>query len=94
MELSFRRLRAFFELLDKLGVDFWCFHDRDIAPEMATLAQSNAALDQARAGGAGPAGCGGGVGWGVGGGVHAPRAAAGSFRGNQSKTELPRSWGS
>ncbi|KAL4448421.1 hypothetical protein ABPG75_005640 [Micractinium tetrahymenae] len=46
VELAFRRMRAFFELLDKLGVDFWCFHDRDIAPELPTLADTNAALDQ------------------------------------------------
>src|SRR5438552_2589616 len=24
---------AAFEFFTKLGVDFWCFHDRDIAPE-------------------------------------------------------------
>ncbi len=46
LELAFRRMRAFFELLDKLGVDYWCFHDRDIAPEGATLKESNAMLDQ------------------------------------------------
>ena len=40
-----RRLDVFFELLDKLGVEFWCFHDRDIAPELSTLEESNAALD-------------------------------------------------
>lgn len=40
-----RRLDVFFELLSKLGVKFWCFHDRDIAPEMPTLEESNAALD-------------------------------------------------
>lgn len=30
-----------FELFELLGVPFFCFHDRDIAPEGATLAQSN-----------------------------------------------------
>ncbi|CAN1228849.1 Xylose isomerase, partial [Linum grandiflorum] len=30
-------VRANFELLEKLGVDYWCFHDRDIAPEGNTL---------------------------------------------------------
>ncbi len=29
----------------KLGVDYYCFHDRDVAPEGATLAESNANLD-------------------------------------------------
>lgn len=46
VEVAYRRMRAFFELLDKLGVDLWCFHDRDIAPEGGSLAESNAALDQ------------------------------------------------
>ncbi|KAF7114738.1 hypothetical protein RHSIM_Rhsim01G0008600 [Rhododendron simsii] len=31
------RLRANFEFIEKLGVDFWCFHDRDIAPDGKTL---------------------------------------------------------
>lgn len=35
---------AAFEFLQKMDVDFWCFHDRDIAPEGATLAESNANL--------------------------------------------------
>lgn len=30
-------VRANFEFLDKLGVDRWCFHDRDIAPDGKTL---------------------------------------------------------
>ncbi len=30
-----------FELLDLLGVPFFCFHDRDLAPEGASLAESN-----------------------------------------------------
>ena len=36
---------ACFEFMTKLGVEFYCFHDRDVAPEMPTLAESNAALD-------------------------------------------------
>jgi xylose isomerase len=39
-------LRAAFEFFTKLGVGYWCFHDRDIAPEGATLAESNANLDK------------------------------------------------
>ncbi|WP_395743488.1 xylose isomerase [Prosthecobacter sp.] len=34
-----------FEFMDKLGVDYYCWHDRDVAPELATLAESNAAFD-------------------------------------------------
>ncbi len=36
---------AGFELMDKLGIDYFCFHDRDIAPEGDTLSESNAILD-------------------------------------------------
>ncbi len=39
------RMDAAFEFFQKLGSPFWCFHDRDIAPEGATLAQSNKNLD-------------------------------------------------
>lgn len=45
MEIAKNKARAAFELLDKLDMDFFCFHDRDIAPEGATLAESNARLD-------------------------------------------------
>lgn len=37
---------AAFELMDKLDIDLYCFHDRDIAPEADTLAESNARLDE------------------------------------------------
>ncbi|MFM2142817.1 MAG: xylose isomerase [Verrucomicrobiota bacterium] len=40
-----RRVWACFEFMDKLGVDYYCFHDRDVAPECATLAESNQAFD-------------------------------------------------
>ncbi|MCS6970531.1 MAG: xylose isomerase [Planctomycetota bacterium] len=36
---------AAFEFFRKLGVPFWCFHDRDIAPEGATVSESNANLE-------------------------------------------------
>jgi xylose isomerase len=41
-----RRADAFFEFLRKCRIDSYCFHDRDIAPERATLAESNADLDK------------------------------------------------
>ncbi len=41
-----RRADAFFEFLRKCRIDFYCFHDRDIAPERSTLAESNADLDR------------------------------------------------
>ena len=34
-----------FEFIQKLGVPFYCFHDRDIAPEGDTLEQTNKHLD-------------------------------------------------
>ena len=46
MEQAEAAMRANFELLDKLGLDFWAFHDRDIAPAGATLRESNANLDK------------------------------------------------
>ena len=37
-------LDAAFEFFAKLGVDHWCFHDRDLAPEGATLKESHGNL--------------------------------------------------
>ena len=34
------KMEAAFEFFAKLGSPFWCFHDRDIAPEGATFAES------------------------------------------------------
>ncbi len=39
------RMDAAFEFFTKIGSPFWCFHDRDIAPEGRTLAESNKNLD-------------------------------------------------
>ena len=38
-------LRAAFEFITKLGAPFYCWHDRDIAPEGETLKESNDRLD-------------------------------------------------
>ena len=35
-----RRLDAAFEFISKLGAEYYCFHDRDLAPEGATPAES------------------------------------------------------
>jgi xylose isomerase len=40
MERAKATLEAAFEFFQKLGVDYYCFHDRDIAPEGDTFAQS------------------------------------------------------
>src|SRR5436190_2938280 len=40
-----KRARVAFEFVEKLGAPFYAFHDRDVAPEGATLAESNKNLD-------------------------------------------------
>jgi xylose isomerase len=39
------KLEAVFEFITKLGVPFFCFHDRDIAPEGQSFAESRANLE-------------------------------------------------
>jgi xylose isomerase len=46
MQTAEQTLEAAFEFMSKLGVEFWCFHDRDIAPEAETLSETNARLDK------------------------------------------------
>ena len=45
LDVSFHRVDALFELMEKLSVDNYCFHDRDLAPEGETLEESNKNLD-------------------------------------------------
>lgn len=46
MEQAKARMRACFEITEKLDIPFFCFHDRDIAPEGDTLAETNKRLDE------------------------------------------------
>jgi xylose isomerase len=46
LSVAKRRMDAAFEFFVKIESPFWCFHDRDIAPEGATLAESNRNLDE------------------------------------------------
>ncbi|MCL6487315.1 MAG: xylose isomerase, partial [Alicyclobacillus mali] len=46
MDLAKRRVEAAFEFMTKLGVEYFCFHDRDIAPEGDTLRETNRNLDE------------------------------------------------
>ena len=46
MEQAKNKAYAAFELMEKLDIDYFCFHDRDIAPEADTLAETNARLDE------------------------------------------------
>lgn len=45
METAENRVDAFFELLQKLGVEYFCFHDKDIAPEGGSLSEYFANID-------------------------------------------------
>lgn len=46
MDLAKARVEAAFELFDKLGVDYFCFHDIDVAPEGDSLRETNRNLDE------------------------------------------------
>ena len=46
VENAVNRVDVFFEFMDKIGIDYYCFHDRDVAPELETLQASNEALDR------------------------------------------------
>jgi xylose isomerase len=39
------RVKVAFEFMEKIGLEYFCFHDRDIAPEGETLEESNKNLD-------------------------------------------------
>lgn len=45
VENACNRARVAFEFIEKLGAPFYAFHDRDVAPEGKTLAESNKNLD-------------------------------------------------
>jgi xylose isomerase len=45
VENACNRARVGFEFMEKLGVPFYCFHDRDVAPEGANLTETNKNLD-------------------------------------------------
>lgn len=45
VENAVKRVKVAFELIEKLGAPFYAFHDRDVSPEGATLAESNKIFD-------------------------------------------------
>lgn len=49
VDMALKRADVFFEFLDKMDIDYYCFHDRDISPELNDLAKSNAALEKVTA---------------------------------------------
>ena len=46
MDLAKANVEANFEFCEKIGVPFFCFHDRDIAPEADNLRETNKRLDE------------------------------------------------
>lgn len=46
VEMALTRVRVMFEFLEKLGAPYYCFHDRDVAPEGNNLRETNANLDR------------------------------------------------
>lgn len=46
VENAKKRADVFFEFLEKIDIDYYCFHDRDIAPELDDFAASTAALNE------------------------------------------------
>ena len=46
MDLSKARVDAAFELMSKLGIEYFCFHDLDIAPEGSSLKEKLQYLDE------------------------------------------------
>ncbi len=45
-ELAFAKVNAGFEIMQKLDIDYFCFHDYDLIDEALTLAESNKRLDE------------------------------------------------
>ena len=43
---SIAKVDAAFEIMTKLGIEYFCFHDRDLSPEYGSLAETNAKLDE------------------------------------------------
>jgi xylose isomerase len=46
LEMAKKRVKVAFEFMEKLGVPFYAFHDRDVAPEGRTLKETNKNLDE------------------------------------------------
>lgn len=45
VDMALKRVDVAFEFMEKLGVPYYCFHDRDVAPEGKGLAETNKNLD-------------------------------------------------
>src|SRR5215471_13936118 len=45
LDMALKRVDVAFEFMEKLGVPYYCFHDRDVAPEGKNLTDTNRNLD-------------------------------------------------
>ena len=45
LDMAIKRIDAAFEFMEKLGVPYYCFHDRDVSPEGKNLNETNKNLD-------------------------------------------------
>jgi xylose isomerase len=45
LEMALKRVDVAFEFMEKLGVPYYCFHDRDVSPEGKNLTETNKNLD-------------------------------------------------
>lgn len=46
MEHAFKKADAAFEFMDKLGIEYFCFHDADLVPEADSISKTNKRLDE------------------------------------------------
>ena len=46
MEAALTRVDVHFEFCQKLGIEYYCFHDRDVSPEGASVPETEAMFDQ------------------------------------------------
>jgi xylose isomerase len=46
VDMALKRVKVAFEFMEKLGVPYYCFHDRDVAPEGKNLRETNGNLDK------------------------------------------------
>jgi xylose isomerase len=46
MERAFRKVDAGFEFMQKVGIEYFCFHDVDLVPEAEDINETNRRLDE------------------------------------------------
>ncbi len=46
VDMAQKRIEVFFELIEKLQIDFYAFHDRDVSPEGKNLKETNKIFDK------------------------------------------------